>query len=177
VTLINMTTSTGEGRVDSGATEQRAIPQDTFAGRLMLVRLHAGGLTIQEAAERCGLTNQSWSNWEKGMKPRDLLDVVNAISDGLEIDRDWLLFGGPLAPPEAAGRRQLKRRAKRDTAQYGPGVIRASANRSTVAQPGPFAHVPDRPTAGTHRPTHRRERATTGPNIVRPAVLPRRTSV
>jgi transcriptional regulator with XRE-family HTH domain len=74
-----------------------AIPADTFAVRLMLVRHHAGDITIRSAADRCGLNYGSWSNWERGGKPRDLLDTVERISEALSIDRDWLLFGGPLA--------------------------------------------------------------------------------
>jgi transcriptional regulator with XRE-family HTH domain len=78
-------------------TSQRLVPADTFAGRLMLSRLHAGNLTIQEAAQRCGLVDQSWSNWEHGRLPRDRVEIVEAISEGLNVDRDWLMYGGPLA--------------------------------------------------------------------------------
>lgn len=94
-----MTASTGENREPSTAATpdtQRAVPADTLAARLMLSRMHAGHLSIREAADRCGLIHASWANWEQGMRPRDLLAVVHAISDGLDIDHDWLLFGGPL---------------------------------------------------------------------------------
>lgn len=91
-----------------GQPQRSGIPHDTFAARLMLARLHAGNLTIQDAAEKCGLINQSWSNWERGMKPRDLLDVVQAISGGLGIDQNWLLFGGPLTPEKR--HRDVRRR-------------------------------------------------------------------
>lgn len=102
-----MTASTGEERADlRDEPEGGRIPLDTFANRVMLARVHAGFQTIDDAAKRCGLNRQSWSNWEKGMKPRDLLDVVEAISDGLGVDRNWLLFGGPLAKPAAAARRR-----------------------------------------------------------------------
>lgn len=85
-------------------TRRRPIPVDTFAGRLKLTRLHAGDLTIMEAAERCGLLNQSWSNWERGSHPRDLLDVAATISEELDVDFDWLLRGGALSSP----RRRVK---------------------------------------------------------------------
>ena len=76
-----------------------AIPADTFGVRLMLVRAHAGHMTVKDAADKCGLNYGSWSNWERGKMPRDLLDVVEAIAEGLGIDRDWLLHGGPLTRP------------------------------------------------------------------------------
>lgn len=67
----------------------------------MLARLHVGNITIREAAARCGLNYATWSNWERGMEPRGLLAVVDKISQGLGVDRDWLLFGGPLAEADA----------------------------------------------------------------------------
>jgi len=58
--------------------------------------MHADDCTIREAADRCGLNYGSWSNWERGMEPRGLLDVVEKISQGLGVNREWLLYGGPL---------------------------------------------------------------------------------
>lgn len=77
----------------------RRIPEDTFGRRVMLARSDAGNLTIDQAAKRCGLGAQNWSNWEHGRTPRDILDVAEAISEGLGVDRDWLLHGGPLTAP------------------------------------------------------------------------------
>lgn len=65
----------------------------------MLCRFHTG-LTVKKAAARCGLNYGSWSKWENGASPRDLLTVVARISEGLGVDREWLLFGGPLAEPD-----------------------------------------------------------------------------
>lgn len=79
-----------EGRVIA------AIPADTFGVRLMLVRAHAGHITVKEAADRSGLNYGSWSNWERGKMPRDVVDVVDAVAEAFDIDRDWLLRGGPL---------------------------------------------------------------------------------
>ena len=87
---------------DSSEREGRVItriPADTFDHRLMLARSHAGRLTIQEAAAKCGFNHQSWSNWERGRIPRDKVDVAEAIAEALNIDRDWLLHGGPLERP------------------------------------------------------------------------------
>lgn len=90
--------------------ERRDIPADTFANRLILSRVHAGWLTVKEAAERCGLNYGSWSNWERGARPRDLLDVVGKVAEGLRIDEEWLLFGGPLL---GAKGREVRRHAKK----------------------------------------------------------------
>jgi transcriptional regulator with XRE-family HTH domain len=110
-----MTATTGERALDPGAPQPRGvIPADTFAARLTLARLHAGNLTLQEAAERCDLIGQSWSNWERGMVPRDKADVVEAISSGLGVDRDWLMWGGPLAPPPSVRTRRARRERHQD---------------------------------------------------------------
>lgn len=70
-------------------------PEDSFALRLVIIR-HAFELTQAEAALRCGLDDGSWSNWERGTKPRGMDRIVEKISDALRIDRDWLMWGGPL---------------------------------------------------------------------------------
>jgi hypothetical protein len=72
------------------------IPADTFSARLVLARHHAGRLSIEQAAKRCGLRPGNWGHWEDGRLPRDKVDVASAVAEGLGIDRDWLLFGGPL---------------------------------------------------------------------------------
>lgn len=71
------------------------IPEDTFAVRLVIIRSTLG-LTQKEAAQRCGLDDGSWSNWENGAKPRGMDRVVEAICSNLSVDRDWLMWGGPL---------------------------------------------------------------------------------
>ena len=73
-------------------TEQGWIPSDSFAARLVTAR-QAKGLTQREAAEQCGLDDGSWSNWENGSKPRGMDEVVRKITDGLGVDRDWLMWG------------------------------------------------------------------------------------
>lgn len=98
-----MTASTGE-HIDQLADNgpELEIPTDTFAHRLVLVRAYRN-LTVKEAAAKTGLGYGSWSNWERGAKPRDLLEAVEAISEGLGIDPVWLLNGGAL--PRAGARR------------------------------------------------------------------------
>lgn len=94
------TTPTGPDAAETPA--KRSIPADTFAARLTLARLHAGQrLSIREAADLCGLNYGTWTGWERGLEPRGLLEVADRISAVLGVDRDWLLFGGPLARSEA----------------------------------------------------------------------------
>lgn len=85
---------------DQPRTGTGAIPVDTFAARLVLVRMHCGYLTIKDAAARCGVNYGSWSNWERGIEPARMLEVVDKIAAGLGVDRNWLLFGGPLTKAE-----------------------------------------------------------------------------
>lgn len=116
-----MTAPTGERQLTG------AIPADTFANRLMLVRSHAGYITVREAAERCGLNYGSWSNWERGKLPRDLIDVAEKVSEGLGIDRNWLLLGGELANPRR--RRQATREYRGMTVRPGQGADRPATKR------------------------------------------------
>jgi len=84
----------------------RTIPADTFAHRLLLIRAERG-ITLREAAEKCGLNYGSWNGWERGSMPRDKVEVAEAIAEGLNVDRDWLLHGGPLTAPVKARRVRL----------------------------------------------------------------------
>lgn len=159
------------------AVEARGIPTDTFGRRLMLARDHAGNLSIRDAADLCGIGRGAWTNWERGARPIDMLEIVEVISEKLGIDRDWLLWGGPLAKPEAASRAGMGRRLRRPTEEYGASAVRTRARSPHVpAGVGPTA-TPDRPTPSRHRPGGRNEGASTGPGLTRPAILPRRTSV
>src|SRR2546421_6139646 len=101
---LAMTTNTGDGREREFAAEgapRGGIPADTFANRLILARAYAGHLSQREAADLCGLGRGAWTNWERGARCRDLLDVVGKVSEKLGVDHDWLLFGGPLASGRA----------------------------------------------------------------------------
>lgn len=114
-----MTHSTGEGDerelvVDAESTTRGAIPADTFAARLMLARMHAGHLSIREAADQCGIGRGAWTNWERGARPADILEVSRRIADALDINYNWLLFGGRLTGPRGVP----TRRPSGDTARY-----------------------------------------------------------
>jgi transcriptional regulator with XRE-family HTH domain len=124
--------------------EETTIPADTFEARLMLARLHAGRMSIREAAQLCGFTNESWSNWERGKMPRDKLGVAEVVSERLRVDFDWLLRGGALAPDP---RRRPGRVLHRAVAQ--PETERSSYSASP---PERTAHIPQQRHTSTGHP-------------------------
>ncbi len=109
-----------------------AIPEDSYANRLMLARAFAGHLSQRAAAERCGLNYATWANWERGQRSRTMIDDAQAIAEGLRVDRDWLLHGGPLRKPERP-RRQRVAYARRSVRPGGRRPRRL--DRSLIRQP------------------------------------------
>lgn len=99
-------------------------PPATFAARLRDARENLD-LTIEEAAERCGLSPSTWSTWERGAKPRGMDYVVERICEGLAyegvpLDRAWLMWGSRPAAPDAdppvhgtAGKENLRQFAEK----------------------------------------------------------------
>lgn len=81
-------------------TEERYVPRDTLSNRLFLVRRELG-LTHREAEVLTGVGRGSWQSWESGRSPRDEVRKLTRVADALHIDRDWLMFGGPLRPEDA----------------------------------------------------------------------------
>lgn len=112
------------------------IPPDTFAARLRLARMVAGDISIREAAPLCGLNYGSWTGWERGAMPRDLLGTVEKISAGLNIDREWLLFGGPLAEAEENRDRWRPQQAGGVTPSCPTRSLRTAASVPLVTRPG-----------------------------------------
>ena len=52
-----------------------------------------------ELATLCGQPLTTWGTWERERSmPRNLLEVVTAITNATGVDRDWLLWGGALLP-------------------------------------------------------------------------------
>ena len=84
------------------------VPVDSFSNRLVLARRLAG-MTIEQAAEAADLSKSSWANWENGRRPQDRLEVCRAIADALDVDFDWLVFGGPLLPARGRMTRRVSR--------------------------------------------------------------------
>ncbi|QOC56055.1 immunity repressor [Gordonia phage Clown] len=56
------------------------------------------GISQKEAAVRIGTTPRIWQNMEDGRAVRDLHKHIAAIADAYNVDRDWLMWGGNLAP-------------------------------------------------------------------------------
>ena len=68
------------------------VPTDTFGTRLLLARRELG-LNVKKAAAKCGLHYATWSTWENGRTPADMAAVVKAVSNGLGVSREWLMWG------------------------------------------------------------------------------------
>lgn len=165
-------------RGDAGPTQRGAIPADTFAARLVLVRVHKG-MTIDEAATATGLNRQSWSNWEKGMVPRDQLDVVQIISEKLDIDREWLLWGGALTKPQIGASRRAMARRLRPTEEYGGSVKRTRSRGMRTPLTSLVSHPVVRPSVTEtvlHASSGNSDGTCSSPSLTRPAILIRRPS-
>lgn len=145
-----------------GPTRRAGIPVDSFGNRLMLARAYAGHLSIREAAELCDLGRGAWTNWEKGARPADIIDIATVVADKLGVDRDWLLFGGPLAEAEGRPRRRELKHPK------------IPVRHSTITE----SQTADRSIAPRGRTDQRRPRSAGHPSMnrprgARPTVLPR----
>ena len=95
------------------STQLEWRPIDTFGSRLVLIRRELG-LSTEEIADRCGLKHQTWSTWERGATPRGMNAVVAKIALATGVNRDWLMWGGPLGEAESL--------ATLDRPTGGPGV-------------------------------------------------------
>jgi transcriptional regulator with XRE-family HTH domain len=128
-----------------GSPEQKRgrIPADTFANRLLLAR-RMNGLTIKQAAELIQVEGErdvasSWSNWENGRRPRDAPDTIRIIATALDVDEQWLMFGGPLSPSVRPAR--ITRRPGEATARYLSMSDRPRDNRPR-GRSGPIDNAP-----------------------------------
>ena len=82
--------------------QARAVPTETFGLRLKIARWHAGDITIAKAAELCDLKPATWSTWERGVaNPPHMRAVCLAVAEGLGVDVEWLMRGGPLGDASA----------------------------------------------------------------------------
>jgi hypothetical protein len=116
VTVTGMTT-----QAEAQATDPWR-PQDTLGARLVLVRRQLG-LSQRAAAETAGIGFGSWQSMEDDRSPRDLLQKVQRICVAFGVDRDWLLWGGPLG--EGAGPTTSGWSA--DSRDYDPALMRSAA--------------------------------------------------
>lgn len=167
-----MTANTGEERemrAETPPQQQRPIPADILMVRLAIARMHAGHLTIREAAERCGLNYASWSNWEQGAQPRNFLDVIEAISVGLDVDHNWLMYGGALTGPRGVPTRRLTERPVEDNRRL-PWVNPRPSEGNDPYPPMPVRPKDNRPPG---RPAAAAGSASTGPSPRRPVRINR----
>lgn len=111
---------------------EKWIPADTLAVRVLLVRT-ALGLSQREAAARSGITFGSWQSMEDGRSPRDLQAKVARISVAFGADRDWLMWGGPLAQPSDDGGPGVRGVTDRD-AGNAPGSTERPSSRDAVIE-------------------------------------------
>lgn len=138
-----MTANPGEEQRPRGR-----VPADTFANRLLLAR-RMNGLTIKQAAdliagEMDGDVASSWSNWENGRRPRDAPETIRIIAAALDVDQEWLMFGGPLSP--SAPPRRVTKRPTDLRISYPPSADRPRDTRpNSRPTPGQRPGVPPGP--------------------------------
>lgn len=68
------------------------VPDESFATRLFAVRREMK-LQQGEMARRCGFDDGTWSNWERGIRPRNMGEVVAKVAEVTGCDRNWLMWG------------------------------------------------------------------------------------
>lgn len=56
-------------------------------------------LSQREAAETIGITQREWQGMEEGRAARRIDVKVAKIALAFGVDRDWLMWGGPLVDP------------------------------------------------------------------------------
>lgn len=144
------------------------VPADTLSNRLLLARKLAG-MTIDQAAAAAGVTPSSWANWEQGMRPQRETDVIGAISDALDVDQTWLMFGGPLTPARGKPTKRAGRQAERPEAPAAPNYmddpeVGERPSSVTLQLPNLLTRqplAPERHAASSVRPTDTRSKVRT----------------
>jgi hypothetical protein len=140
----------------SAGTQRGGIPVDSFANRLMLARAHAGHLSIREAAELCDLGRGAWTNWEKGTLPGDIIEVATIVAEKLQVDREWLLFGGQLGRQE--GRTVRRGRGSQGIPRYLDLTVRPDRPHDNRPAGHPRADATNGATRTARLPRGRRPR-------------------
>lgn len=77
------------------ATKKPWRPADTLANRFRLLRAELG-LSQREFGERAGIPASQIQSIEDGKSPRGLDVKVQKLATAYGIDREWLMWGGPL---------------------------------------------------------------------------------
>ena len=121
------------------------VPADTWGSRIAQVRQHLGW-NIKEAAQECGLSAESWRQWEKlGTRPRDQEVVAEAISKATGCSYVWLMVG-------AAALRTGRKRAR---GLGGANPTAARESRHLTSLDSIYQQFSDPPLADAARPTLR----------------------
>jgi len=76
------------------------VPTDTLGARLLVLR-HEMGWSQREAVEATGVPYGTWQGMEMGRGTRNVDRHVAAIALATGYDREWLMWGGPLQPPDS----------------------------------------------------------------------------
>ncbi|HTI26210.1 MAG TPA: hypothetical protein VL652_34795 [Kutzneria sp.] len=152
-----MTTSQAE-RSSTGWTAD----DSTFGARLALVRQRMSWGNVKEAATVCGIAPESWRTWERDdVLPRRIVEISSLIALKTGCDRMWLLTG------ERAGR------PIGDTRGYPRGGKGGSRRRPGGPGTREILRRRDGLIGVDQHPKGRSEPSGTGPDLRRPAVLPR----
>ena len=69
------------------------IPDTTTLGARLALTRWKMGWNIGEAERECGLSQNSWANWESGAEPRKFIETVGKIAWRTKVDRIWLMTG------------------------------------------------------------------------------------
>jgi len=64
----------------------------SFARRLREAR-QAAGMTQQQVADACGVTDGAVSAWEKGVAAGIIAETLFSVADALRVDPRWLATG------------------------------------------------------------------------------------
>jgi transcriptional regulator with XRE-family HTH domain len=156
-----MTTQGEERERELDAPRQRGrIPADTLPNRLTLARKLAG-VSIREAADLCGFGRGAWTNWERGARPLDFLEITGIIAEQLDVDLEWLRFGGPLEGPRGRRVRPSTERSTPTIPGYSPMPARPIMT-SDERPDGGYSPSPNKPRPTTTRP--RTDRKNVGPD-------------
>lgn len=78
--------------LDPHLPDEPWVPEDTFGSRLARIRQRIGW-NVKEAADHCGITDQTWRNWEDGGMPRDFPATCAKIADRTGCNLKWLMLG------------------------------------------------------------------------------------
>lgn len=81
-------------------TTEAWIPADSFGSRLLRVRKEKG-MTVEAIARACGIAHPTWTTWENGARPRDIVGAIEKIAAATGVDRNWLMWGA--AEPSRGG--------------------------------------------------------------------------